>query len=251
MSCEQMELLRHLVVETPEALQEENWELHFGECGECLAEWEAYGQSLAVFRQLEAERLSRLPTGPSWGSFSATLRVKSSWGARAARWGLPLRAAAAAVAIMAAGATWYAWSGAEGMLAGTVAETVVEKAVEKAVEKTAGPKGIHTQGAKPAALEKWIVTDDQLQGAPLRALGPGSEDQQPVVFEIRVNSPFNRSLREGREQIARSVLFNSGQAGQSLPAKISENRLWRPPLATSVSKDASRLQTPASFRPSR
>ena len=61
MSCEQLRLLRQVAVEQAEALEGAAWREHLNECGECREEWTAYAQSLAVYRQLEAERLSRVP----------------------------------------------------------------------------------------------------------------------------------------------------------------------------------------------
>lgn len=244
MLCEQMGLLRHLVVEHPEALEEEVWSGHFEECAECREEWEAYMHSLAIFRQLESERVSRLPAAPSWEKFSATIREKSSWGGRVGAWRRSLTAAAAAVAIMAGGASWFAWSGSGGEAPETALETSQEKA----------------QVEKPAPSEKWIVTPEQLRvvarrggrrgGAP-RASGATVGDQRPVVFEISLDLPSARTLQKRPERLGGSVSFNFDEARQSLRNGADERGEWQPPLATPVLSRSSGLQLPASFRPSR
>ena len=99
--CERTEFLRRALVEQPEAIGQEPWREHMQDCAQCRQERQAWQQSLAVYRQLEAERLSDLPDGPSWEKLAAALAQDGN--PRRRRWRLPLVAAVGA-AVMVTGA---------------------------------------------------------------------------------------------------------------------------------------------------
>lgn len=54
-------------------MEEEPWKQHLRECPECLSEWKSLAGSLALFHQIESERVSRCESVLCWDKFSALL----------------------------------------------------------------------------------------------------------------------------------------------------------------------------------
>lgn len=98
--CERTEFLRRALVDQPTAMRQEPWLGHLQDCAQCRQESRVWQQSLAVYRQLETERLADLPPGPGWERLAAALAQDSS---PRRRWRLPLVAAVGA-AVMVTGA---------------------------------------------------------------------------------------------------------------------------------------------------
>lgn len=115
MPCDRQNTVRHLAVESPEVLRGEPWAGHLQNCGECRAERMAFEGSLAVFRQIEGERLQYDDLGPDWEEFSRVLaHSKGPFSRRG--WLRPSMigaAAAAAVAIMVTGILMWPASNSE------------------------------------------------------------------------------------------------------------------------------------------
>ncbi len=104
MSCKQTRLLQRLAVEDPETLRTEPWRIHLQHCGPCSAGRAGLERSLAVFRQIEGERLLRA-FGPQWEAFAEALQRD-----RRARQRRRLRAsftAAAVLIVLATGGGLY------------------------------------------------------------------------------------------------------------------------------------------------
>lgn len=100
MLCNYQQRIATLVVEEPEVFEEDFWLEHFGRCKPCRDEWQAYSESLAVFRQLERERVSHCPAALGWEKFSELLRQER----RRHLWdGFKLPVAAAVSGLLAVG----------------------------------------------------------------------------------------------------------------------------------------------------
>jgi hypothetical protein len=123
--------LRRALVDQPESIRQEPWLGHLQDCAQCRQESHAWQRSLAVYRQLETERLADLPPGPSWDRLAAALAQDGS--PRRRRWRLPLVAAVGA-AVMVTGAisgTYLATSrGAIGTMASS--QTARRETAERA-----------------------------------------------------------------------------------------------------------------------
>jgi len=106
MYCNQLTLLRRLLVEDPAVLQTAPWKQHLDGCAECQRERYLLQRSLGVFRQFEAQ----LPPGglsvPSWERFSRTLEHQRRWGLTSLRVRVPLAAASLLVAVSAGLLLW-------------------------------------------------------------------------------------------------------------------------------------------------
>ena len=171
MSCEQMLLVQRLVVESCEALESDEWQEHFDACEECRLEWDAYSRSLAIFSQLEWERISRFKVAAGWEEFSE--RLTSDW----RRWQflrkmrLPA-AAAMAGALVVGGASWW--------ITGNVQEPSSKVAAENRSQPSSSsissvPQSIPNTISRP--LNYVSTRHPGRQGAPL--------NRETYVFEFR------------------------------------------------------------------
>ncbi len=239
MSCDRMELLQHLVVEHSEALEEETWREHFEDCAGCRAEWGAFTQSLAIFKQLEAERLALLPAGPEWEEISATLKERSFLGVRVRA--LRVSFAAAGAAMVLGAASWFTWSGS----AITPGETTENKA----------------RVERPAPRNNWYITPEQMNGVARdyrrqRLQGrvtQGISGETPVVFEITLEPPAHRSAGSFKielKSLGGAGGTTAGARSLSLGAKTGPEQTWQPPRATPVSGPPGRRGLPATFKSS-
>ena len=66
MSCEKLAEIKVLAIQQPESLESESWIAHLEFCDICRREVDSLNETLAVFCQLEKERLSQCPTGLTW-----------------------------------------------------------------------------------------------------------------------------------------------------------------------------------------
>ena len=104
MSCEKLGEIKQLVVERPDQLRDGPLSAHLLLCDVCTAEVAAMEHTLTVFTQLEQERLSRAPSGPSWEQLCSVLKEQK--GQKSTR-PLTLLAAAVLVAfIVGVSTTW-------------------------------------------------------------------------------------------------------------------------------------------------
>jgi hypothetical protein len=107
-ACSRIEASARLAVEQPAALGSEPWASHLRECAQCREQAAAYGHSLAVYRHLEAERLTAAPEGPTWGQLAAALGP-----AAAGSWRFRMLLAAASLGTLLFVSGLVGWGGAD------------------------------------------------------------------------------------------------------------------------------------------
>lgn len=237
MSCEQMQFVQHLAVENCEALESDTWQNHFDVCEECKAEWDAFSRSLAIFSQLERERISRFTAAPSWEKFSE--RLTADW----RRWGflrqIRLPATAAMVAALAVGGAFLWFSGSGQELAQKTAADTGKQSSSASTASTAStariprsipkiiPGRLNYVSSRPAGV-RW-----GLQRSPARP--------ETYVFEFR----------DGEIKVG-VIKLNSGAkkvyAGSSLGIPVVAPQMtraaWNPPNATQVPAGTARVEYP-------
>lgn len=112
-TCDKREAAARIAVAQPGQLARDPWASHLRECPECREVCKNMAQSLAVFRQVESDRLSqRTEFGPSWEKVAAALRGEPRSRRLIRRYRLPVAAAAVGSMLFFTGASiWYADSG--------------------------------------------------------------------------------------------------------------------------------------------
>ena len=111
MSCEQMPMLRRLMVDRPDALETDAWQVHVRGCEDCRGERHELARSLAVYRQLEGQMRNEAGSGPSWEAFSVTLARERRWQRICSRMRTPIAAASVFVAVGVGAVLWPAGAG--------------------------------------------------------------------------------------------------------------------------------------------
>ncbi len=216
MSCDRLDLVRRMSVEDERALAGAEWQAHFDICGECRDEWNAFAQSLAVFRQLEAERISRYTAVPSWEEFSQNLAT--DW----RRWRMfrhmrvPL--AAAAVAMLTVG----------GVTAWLVGSEAGSPPRSTATNDNHAPAA---RQSRPVDVNRLNFVSQRPAGL-IRRRGAGRHAPQTFVFELRSVQP-RRGVAEATPHSASAPGGLSSPFFTINPAPQTEGS-WRPPNATRI-----------------
>ena len=231
MSCEQMQFVQHLAVENCEALETDKWQEHFEVCKECRAEWDAFSRSLAIFSQLERERISRFTAAPSWEKFSE--RLTADWRG----WGflrqIRLPATAAMVAALAVGgASWWI-SGSEQELAQKTAAETAKQASSASIARIPHSIPKIIPGRLNYVSSRPIGARRGLQRSPARP--------ETYVLEFR-----DGEIKVGVIELnggANNVLAGSSQ-GNFAVGTTSARAAWKPPNATQVPVGATRVEYP-------
>lgn len=111
--CDKTPMVRRLCVHDPQVLQSDRWQEHLRVCTRCGDEYSALERSLALFKTLEADRLSQLQDKPDWDLFKTRLRSKTKTERRLRRYRLPSAAAIAAMLILGGVMSWPALNGVD------------------------------------------------------------------------------------------------------------------------------------------
>jgi hypothetical protein len=108
--CDKREAAARIAVAHPEQLARDPWATHLRECPECRDVCRDMAQSLAVFRQVEKDRLAgRSEFGPDWERFTAALQGEPRYRRLIQRFRFPAAAAAVGGMILFTGASlWLA-----------------------------------------------------------------------------------------------------------------------------------------------
>lgn len=236
MSCDQLLLVQRLAVDQNETLASDDWQEHFVACEECRAEWDAFSRSLAIFRQLELERVSQFAASPSWEDFSEILAA-DWWRWRILR-KLRFPVAVAVVATLTVGgvAIWVK-GGGDKSSPGATAEQTAEIAPERPggsasalprIPSIVPPRQLNFVSSRPArqsGISKW--KDHQTQ---------------TYVFELRGSS----GGREIVEITAGDTAVPAGAASERrlLGPVPGRQSAWRPPNATSLPGRPTRVEYP-------
>ncbi len=114
-SCDKGEAAARIAVAHPEQLARDPWVAHLRECPECRETCTGMARSLAVFRQVELERLGgHNELGPSWEQVHLALRGQPRHRLFLRRYRLPMAAAAVGGMLFFTGAgAWYAEMGGQ------------------------------------------------------------------------------------------------------------------------------------------
>lgn len=224
MSCDRISLVQRLSVEDESALAGAEWQAHFDICGECRDEWNAFAQSLAVFRQLEAERIFRYTAVPSWEEFSKNLAVdwRRWWKFRHMR--IPLAAAAVAMLTVGGVTAWLAGSEAVSPPRSAAVNDKPAPAVRQS--RPVDVNRLHFVSQRPAGL--------------IRRRGAGRYAPQTFVFELRSVNP---RVAEANPRSASPPGGLSSPFFTINPAQQTQGS-WRPPTATRIPGQPVRVDYP-------
>jgi hypothetical protein len=231
MSCEQNRLVQRLAVEDAEALEGGAWQEHFTERAECREERNAYAQSLAIFKQLESERIAQTPRVPSWEALSKTLSLRSGPGHRLGSFSLPLVSGAAGILLVAGLLSWYMLGAGSTGPQETAADGPEQERAEEREQWTISPEQLNAN-ARPAPPRRQPIW---LRG----------DKTQSFVFEVKGDprSPFTVGIGTGGPQPAEEALNREQRL--SLPPVGEQERGWQPPTTTPVSAGPYPVQYPA------
>lgn len=231
MSCEQTPLVQRLAVEDCEALERPIWRKHFRSCLECQEEWKGFTQSLAIFRQLEQERVSHYRTVPGWESFSRILAHDSGW-SRTVR--------STRVRIIAAGAALFLVGGVSALLMWSGGAPPPQDVVESAKPVPAQ----ETRRSRPVDPARLNYVSNEMGGGAVPAR-PGGGRPRGFVFEF--------SQRNGRSSILEFSLETNPREPSFLTPVPFRNRdaSWRPPVSSPIPKQPVRVDYPVHRGPAR
>lgn len=195
MSCEKLETLKKIAISDPGQIRGGTWDLHIEMCGECRRELSSMEDTLAVFFQLENERLSRSPSGPSWEKICAVLHEQNT--SRPLRSWQILAAAVVGAFIVGATASWAVFQPfrAPDTLVADSATNVSTSAPASQI-----PENVNPQQLKQTPNEIWgelrvrpdgsleLVSETDLRAIPNRRQGLTLELAVPTPSAIPVSN---------------------------------------------------------------
>ncbi|MCZ6531465.1 MAG: hypothetical protein O7A08_00715 [SAR324 cluster bacterium] len=237
MSCEQTPLVQRLAVEDCEALERPIWRKHFRSCQECQEEWKGFAQSLAIFKQLEQERVSHYRTVPGWESFARILAHDTGWSRTVRSTRVRLVAAGAALLMVGGVSAFLMWSG------GTPSSQV-------AVESAKPAPAQEPRRSRPVDAARLNYVSNEVGGGavPVR---PGGGRPRGFIFEL--------SQSNGRTSIVEySLEANAREPSSRISPRIltpvpyrSRDAFWRPPVSSPMPRQPVRVDYPVHQGPAR
>ena len=113
-ACDKREAAARIAVNHPEQLSRDPWAAHLRECPECRDTVADMSRTLAVFRQVELDRLAqRTEYGPSWDQLAIAMRGQPRYLRIIRRYRAPVAAAAVGGMLLFTGASlWLSDPGA-------------------------------------------------------------------------------------------------------------------------------------------
>ena len=233
MSCEQKSLVQRLAVEESTALEGPAWKEHLRQCAECRHEWKAFAQSLAVFRQLESERISRHTAVPGWERFSRILAHDSRWPRALRSWRIQVAAAAAGLFIVGGGSAWLA------------------------MQDTAPAPSLTAEREEPAQRQivprSSVVDADRLNFVSNQSGGRAMPARRPraqaPIYLLEPGGGGGGVIVESGEQAG------AAPEGRQFPLYLTPlpaeqpGKGWKPPTATRVPSEPIRMQYPVRYAP--
>jgi hypothetical protein len=224
-ACDRREAAARTAVAHPEQLTREPWAAHLRECPQCRETCAALAQSLAVFRQLEMERLAaRQEFGPSWERMSAVLRDQRNPWRLARRYRVPVAAAMGGVLLAVGAGIWHSQQGPGSETPARIVrlEPHQQRRMQQIVQQSlaAVPPAAPMQPVpRLSPIEPIASGDTAVESSGLYASGEHVLPGQPV---LRRNHPFleeGQAAKDMEEPPARPVLpVVSGRPGSSAVA---------------------------------
>ena len=212
--CEKLQLLLHLVIFDLAALETEPWRSHLQECAICRSAWEKSEKSLAVYQQLEWQRIDGLNEDAHWEDFSRKLSAQAKKPGLKGIFRSALVAGLAGVVLVAGIVGWNQWED------GRTAVSQRKGGQPVTTQDSRADLGSEEQTIPPATR---FVTKSREAIRPDVPLTPAAERLLPRAPKSRVLvNGFGRGLRDfspPRSIITPSVLL-SGRDGRAIPFPV-------------------------------
>lgn len=110
MPCEQIDLMKRLVVDSPETIENTTWKDHIPACPECAFERNLLQKSLSLYHAVEAENISANIRLPEWDQFSVLLEFERQKNKASKHLRVSLVAAMGALFIAGGVFSWNFWT---------------------------------------------------------------------------------------------------------------------------------------------
>lgn len=192
-ACGRREVVAHTAVAHPEQLTREPWAAHLQECPQCREICADLARSLAVFRQVELERLAaRNEFGPSWERMSAVIRDQRNPWRLARRYRVPVAAAMGGMLLAMGAGFWHSQQGPDSETPARIVrlEPHQQRQMRQIVQQSLAA-GSLAMPAPPAPrlspIEPIASGDAVVESSGLYASG---EQVLPVQPVLRRNHPF-------------------------------------------------------------